>query len=425
MRLGFVVSETNWDIVRSGLDPTLEVSWAAHFPDQLNPLLQQDPVNLLIVEARWELLTPEVVDQADSRGIVIAALMTSRESVEVATERGVGERIHQPVDLVSLVSRLSRVAADQHPSGGGLLLVVWGATGAPGRTTMALTTAAALSAKGLPVMVVDADPRGGTVASALGLLDDIPGFLAACRLAGKDDFTTDQVRRLRSVYQGSRASFHVLTGVSRMLAPKEADRDSVDRVLSVLRSVYPVVIVDAGSDLSPVDPPPGAMSVDYSRLTSHLVSQAEELIAIIAATPVGVARFARAQADFDALRGSIPARYWLNGVDQARKALKGEALLQEALWRFTRVDHYTVIPEDFAHVREAEMTASTLLDSAGKQPILQALGGEFQRLEALASPRWSRQQRAAPEVEEESPPEDSMGVVERGLALWQKLTALR
>src|SRR5262249_54584000 len=64
----------------------------------------------------------------------------------------------------------------------GRTIAVWGPAGAPGRTTVAVSLAAALARRGLRTTLVDADPYGGSVAQHLGVLDEVSGLLSAARL---------------------------------------------------------------------------------------------------------------------------------------------------------------------------------------------------------------------------------------------------
>ena len=73
--------------------------------------------------------------------------------------------------------------ADHPQAQRGSVLAVWGPTGAPGRTTVAATLADELARLGSASLLVDADVYGGVVAAMLGLLDESPGFAAACRQA--------------------------------------------------------------------------------------------------------------------------------------------------------------------------------------------------------------------------------------------------
>ena len=63
-------------------------------------------------------------------------------------------------------------------------MVVWGPAGAPGRTLVATSLAAALAGRGLRTTLVDADPYAASVAQQLGVLDEVSGLLSAARLTG-------------------------------------------------------------------------------------------------------------------------------------------------------------------------------------------------------------------------------------------------
>ena len=64
-------------------------------------------------------------------------------------------------------------------------MAVWGPTGAPGRTTVAVGLADEAARLGISTLLVDADVYGGVVAQVLGLLDESPGLAGAARLAGR------------------------------------------------------------------------------------------------------------------------------------------------------------------------------------------------------------------------------------------------
>ncbi|MGH9250770.1 MAG: AAA family ATPase, partial [Acidimicrobiales bacterium] len=65
----------------------------------------------------------------------------------------------------------------------GRLVAVWGPTGAPGRTTLAVNLAAETALLGRATLLVDADTYGGAIAQVLGLLDEAPGLAGAARAA--------------------------------------------------------------------------------------------------------------------------------------------------------------------------------------------------------------------------------------------------
>jgi len=390
MSVGFVITPTSWEIVQPGLNPAIEVAFTSHAAPHWERLCEVESPEFVVVEATDDLLTADLVEEADRRGIVVAALITSPESDHIASARGVGHLIRQPIDLLELVSRSH--SSRRRPLGNELSLVVavWGATGAPGRTTVATAVATMLGGGGTSTVLLDADPRGGTVATSLGLLDEVPGFVALCRLAGRGELDSTQIERLASRYRFPHGEVDVLTGLARHLRDTDVPRDSVEQALVALRSNYEAIVIDLGSDLSTSDQPAAQESTPGAAFNAQLLEEADLVWAVIEASPVGVARFARAQSGFDEVRSGKPVRYLLNKVDAARRALGDEAVLSEALWRFTGVDEYWSIPHDFVSTQGARMAGDALVALGGKQPIIQALSGPVEELGALVQARNSR-----------------------------------
>ena len=74
--------------------------------------------------------------------------------------------------------------------------VVWGPTGAPGRTTVAVTLAAQLAAGGVRTLLVDLDTWGACVAQVLGMVDEAPGVAAAARASEQGGLDVPALARL-------------------------------------------------------------------------------------------------------------------------------------------------------------------------------------------------------------------------------------
>ena len=95
-------------------------------------------------------------------------------------------------DHADPATALPQLPDDQAPDdddlvAGGRLVAVWGPTGAPGRTTIAVNVAVELAELGETVLLADADTYGGVVAQSLGVLDEAPGLAAACRPGQRRD----------------------------------------------------------------------------------------------------------------------------------------------------------------------------------------------------------------------------------------------
>src|SRR4051812_33973865 len=97
-------------------------------------------------------------------------------------------------------------------NGTGRVIAVWGPTGAPGRTSVALGVASELAALGHSTLLIDADVYGGVVAQLLGLLDEAPGIAAACRLANNGSL---DLPALAELAVRVRPGLRVLTGIAR------------------------------------------------------------------------------------------------------------------------------------------------------------------------------------------------------------------
>ena len=65
----------------------------------------------------------------------------------------------------------------------GRLVAVWGPTGAPGRTSVAVALADEAARSGTDTLLVDADTYSGSAAATLGVLDEASGLALACRAA--------------------------------------------------------------------------------------------------------------------------------------------------------------------------------------------------------------------------------------------------
>ena len=115
----------------------------------------------------------------------------------------------------------------------GRVVAVWGPTGAPGRTTVAIELAAALTRRGHDTLLIDADTVGPSIAQHLGLIDDTSGFAAAVRSAARGRLDPVGLAGLAvSVPSGPR----VLVGLPSADRWTELRPSSVDALAAVRRT---------------------------------------------------------------------------------------------------------------------------------------------------------------------------------------------
>lgn len=179
-----------------------------------------------------------------------------------------------------------------HEAVNGSLVAVWGPTGAPGRTTLAVATAAAMAQRGVSTVLVDADTYGGAVAQTLALLDDVSGIMAACRLAN-----LGERGRLLEHVLSVEPNFDVLTGLPRADMWRHLKRTSLDLVMERLRECYQLVIVDCGFGIEQAS----VMGPPRDQVTRQVLETADAAIVVGRADPVGLTRLIRGIDEADSL----------------------------------------------------------------------------------------------------------------------------
>jgi MinD-like ATPase involved in chromosome partitioning or flagellar assembly len=188
----------------------------------------------------------------------------------------------------------------------GYVIAVWGPAGAPGRTTLAVALAAELAARGRRTTLVDADPYGGAVAQQLGVLDEVSGLLAAARLSGSGLMES----RFASVQRAMGEHLTVVTGLPRADRWAEVRPGAVDELLQVASSQGDVV-VDTGFSLEADAAEPSARP-SRNQATLAAIGQADEVVVVGSADPVGLARLVRGLAELGEVAHGAAVRVVVN-----------------------------------------------------------------------------------------------------------------
>jgi MinD-like ATPase involved in chromosome partitioning or flagellar assembly len=231
---------------------------------------------------RYDVRTVAVTESADSDGRMarLGVAGTARPTgvdVLVAVERVVID------DVDPVRTTTGRHLAEPVRERRGVI-AVWGPAGAPGRTTVAVGVADALARAGRRTVLLDADPYGGTVAQALGILDEVSGLLAVARMANLGTLEIEPfARACRRVGEG----LDVLTGLPRADRRVEVRPGVLTRVLDVAGQIGDVV-VDCGFGLEDPDAP-----LARDRMTLDALAAADEVLVVGSAEPSGLTRLAR------------------------------------------------------------------------------------------------------------------------------------
>jgi MinD-like ATPase involved in chromosome partitioning or flagellar assembly len=186
------------------------------------------------------------------------------------------------------------------------VVVIWGPAGAPGRTTVAVGLAAELARRHRTILV-DLDPYGGAVAQQLGMLDEVSGLLAAVRLAGSGALEAG----FGSVQRAVGAHLTVVTGLPRPDRWVEVRSGTVEHLLEVA-AAHGDVVVDTGFALESDPVAEFGSRPPRNQATLAALAQADEVLVVGSADPVGLARLARGLVDLREVVAGAPVRVVIN-----------------------------------------------------------------------------------------------------------------
>lgn len=295
-------------------------------------------------------------------GVVAEAELSSLPDVVLA---------HDP-DPGTAIPGLLEAAGPDDPtsgvdrSGPGSVMVVWGAAGAPGRTTVAAGLAAEIARRGLRTILVDADPHGGTVAQTLGVLDEVSGILAAARLAVSGELA----ERFSSVQRGLDGRLTVVTGLPRADRWVEVRPGTVEAVLEQART-HGHVVVDTGFSIEQDPAADFGSRPGRNQMTVAALESADEVLVVGSADPVGLSRLARALVELRELGSAAPVRILVNRMRPSLGWTQHDVATMVRGFADRASVHF--LPEDRPTVDRALVTGRTLVETAPDGPLTRAL----------------------------------------------------
>lgn len=269
-------------------------------------------------------------------------------------------------------------ASTVHP---GLLVAVWGATGSPGRTTVAVNLAAELAGRGVSALLVDADTYGGTVAQVVGLLDEAPGIAAAARAAAQG---TLEVRGLARLAPLLAERLRVLTGITRADRWPELPGSALDAVWVTARRLVDWTVVDTGFCLEQDEQLIyDTRAPQRNAATLSALAAADVVVVVGSADPVGLARLVRGLSELAELGLSASRLVVVNRVRSSAAGPRPEAAVQDALARYAGVHGAVLLPEDRVAADGALLAGRTLRESAPGSGLRRGVLALADRLAAL------------------------------------------
>lgn len=389
--------------------------------EELVAKLSTAAAELVVVSASPQYLTARVVAACDGLGLRLLAIAGSAAERRFAASVGVtdaldgpfawsteanpaesfdapamapamksamSDEIDESTRLRPLRAGLAVLAGPAEPTASrGRVIAVWGPEGAPGRTSIAIALAAELAELGATVALADADTRAASIAPALGLLDEAPGFAAACRLAGSGALDRPQFERIAQSHRAGRSDIRVLTGIGRSSRWPELTAERVSGVLTAVRDWVELTVVD----IAPGFEADEELMTDLhaprrNAATIEVLRSSERVIAVGSADPVGLSRFLRAHAELTELIGPERITTVINKVRPGAIGLGPAAQVRQTLARFGGIEDAVLVPWDLAAFDAALLGGRALLEVAPRSAARAAVRELAVQLRPAAAP---------------------------------------
>ena len=356
-RLAFEARRHGHDVVVTAVDA-----------DDLESALVPALPEVAIVWADERYLGYGLLAECDARGVRLVAAVSNDVERRYATGIGLYDLVDAEAGWDAIATLLPGADAPAPaPHTRGTVIAVWGPAGSPGRTTLAIAIAAEIAAAGFTVALADVDTHSASVAPALGLMDEAPGFAAACRLAGADSLDRAELERIGQRHDAGDSSFWVLTGIGQ---PSRWPELSADRVLATIdecRRWVDYVVLDTASNLESDEEISSDMFAPRrNAATVTALREADHIVAVASADPVGLARFLRAHGDLADVAVTLEITVVANKVRASAIGLGPAAQVTQTLSRFGGIDDPVLVPWDQQAMDAAVLSARTLAEVAPK-----------------------------------------------------------
>ena len=270
----------------------------------------------------------------------------------------------------------------------GRLVAVWGPTGAPGRTTVAVGLATELALAGSSTVLADADTYGPSVAQTLALLDESAGLAAAVRAANQGGLDVERLARLAPTVQ---PGLRVLTGIPRPGRWPELRPSGLEVVWELVRDLADWTVVDCGFGLESDEEVSFDVAVPRRNgATLCTLAQADVVIVVGTADPIGLHRLVRGLQDLrEVLAPSRSRRVVVTRVRESAVGSPPQRRVVDALARYAGVADALLIPDDRAACDAAMLAGRSLAEVAPQSPARRALARlacELAAPEAIVAP---------------------------------------
>lgn len=329
-------------------------------------------VEAIVVPASRSVLTSALISACDRAGVRIVALGDSE--TRLLSRLGLAAALS--VDAAGWEVAAALRAEPPVPSSSGSterhrVIAVWGPHGAPGRSTIAIQLALELSRTGRSTALVDADTVAPSLALLLGISDDSPGIAAACRRAERGGLDAAELTRLATTVATSAGDVEVLPGINRPSRWPELSAARMRETLRACREWIDDTVVDVGAAFDADDEVTHDLAGPRRHAaTSATLQEADAVIAVASAGPVGISRFLRDHAELRRLASPSPLIVVVNQVRPGPLGIDARGQVRRTLERFAGITDVAFVPYDQRAADAAQLHARPIADVAPRSALV-------------------------------------------------------
>lgn len=343
-----------------------------------------DGVEAIIVPATRSILNADLIALCDRAGVRILAL--GAEDSRLLGRLGLSTALRPDAAGWEIAAALLAETDTPPPPEAQLpprIVAVWGPHGAPGRSTLSIQLAVELSRTGRRTALVDADTVAPSLAMLLGLGDDAPGIAAACRRAELGALDPAELTRLATTVTTSAGEIEVLPGINRPSRWPELSSARLVAALGTCRGWIDETVVDVAGAFDADD----EVTYDLAgprrhAATTAALQEADLIVAIASADPLGISRFIRDHAELRRLTSPTPVIVVVNQVRPGPLGIDARGQVRRTLERFAGITDVFFLPFDLRAADAALLHARPMTDVAPRSPFAAAV----RRLAASLSP---------------------------------------
>lgn len=243
-------------------------------------------------------------------------------------------KVEAALTFTDAAAETPNVAAPDHISRQGTVVAVWGTSGAPGRSTVAIALADQAARSGMLTCLVDADIEGAAIGTHVGLAREGDSLLLACRLAERSGLNQDSAS---SVLTEIAPGLRVLSGLSDPHRWPEVTAQAIAAVIDWAARAHGLVVVDASAGLADTSDPT-LRSANPRAVTRAVLDHADVIVLVTQASPISLQRLVFALGDLadhqrevrvlDPHREAVPVHVIVNQCSRASDLAEVRAVLE-------------------------------------------------------------------------------------------------